>query len=311
MMTSVAGSQVAAAPRAMPESRAYVEMIMGVPFSVHIRGRHDPAAEVAAVAAVWAELRHADRIFSTFRPDSVISRMRRGELAERDAPTVVREVLEMAEQARRCTAGRFDVRYAGGLDPAGIVKGWAAKRAAAHLELPGVDWYLNAGGDVLLRSANTGVPWRVGIENPWDTSRLLTVVAVADGAVATSGRAHRGRHIVDPTTLLSDTAIVQATVCGPDLTWADVFATALVASGEPVPGWSLPRGYDCLLVTESGDVLGSAGMTAWLAMPQSEGAAPDMAARANGNTNGDRGEGRDSRAGHMHRSGTALRGRRP
>lgn len=258
------------------QTRAYVEMIMGLPFSIHIRGHRDPAAEHAAVRAVWAELRDADEIFSTFRPDSAISRIRRGVLTLPAAPAVVREVLHLADEARRRTAGLFDVHYAGVLDPAGIVKGWAAARAAAHLVLPGADWYLNAGGDVLLRSAATGEPWRVGIENPWDTGSLLTVVVMADGAVATSGRAHRGAHIVNPISRRAEAGIVQATVCGPDLIWADVFATALVASGAPPRGWSLPRGYDCLLVTESGEVLGSTGMTGWIAGPTNDVAADAM-----------------------------------
>ena len=67
----------------------------------------------AAVEAVWAELRWADRVFSTYREDSDISRIRRRELRVRDADPAVAEVLDFAEIARRLTGGAFDVRRRG------------------------------------------------------------------------------------------------------------------------------------------------------------------------------------------------------
>jgi thiamine biosynthesis lipoprotein len=228
--------------------RAYLEMIMGLPFSLHIRGPFGPLAEAAAVQAVWASLRQADRVFSTFRPDSDISRIDRGELTVADADPAVAAVLEIAERARLATAGAFDVCYAGRLDPSGIVKGWAAVRAGTLIDLAGADWYLNAGGDVLLRSAS-GEPWRVGIEHPTEPGALSAVLRLANGAVATSGSAHRGRHIVDPATGCAAAGIRQATVYGPDLVWADAFATAIVAGGPP-RDWTLPEGYRYLLIPE-------------------------------------------------------------
>jgi thiamine biosynthesis lipoprotein len=195
---------------------------------------------------VWDSLRRADRVFSTYRADSDITRIDRGELAVPDADPMVAPVLELAERARLATAGAFDVRYAGRLDPSGIVKGWAASRAAELIVLPGADWYLNAGGDVMLRSAS-GQPWRVGIEHPTEREALSAVLELADGAVATSGGAHRGRHIVDPATGSAATGVLQATVYGPDLVWADMFATAIVAGGPP-RAWTLPDGYRYLLI---------------------------------------------------------------
>ena len=257
------------APGAAPSRRSYTEMIMGLPISIHLRGIVDRATEARAVQRVWDDLRTADHVFSTYRDDSDISRIARGEIGVDAADPAVREVLDLAEEARRRTAGAFDVCYAGRLDPSGIVKGWAAARAARHLDLPGVDWYLNAGGDIALHSDRGRPPWRVGIEDPADTNSVMAVVDVADCAIATSGGAHRGAHIVDPRTGAAAAGIVQATVVGPDLVWADVFATAFVAAGSAAPGWSLPPGYECLLVTDTGAVMGSAGMPALLAVPQS------------------------------------------
>ena len=119
-------------------------MIMGLPFSLHVRsesgpGRREPGNPDVdeAVEAVWAELRWADRVFSTYLADSDISRIRRGGLRVSDADPAVAEVLHFAEVARRLTEGAFDVRAGGALDPSGIVKGWAAARAAGALDAAG------------------------------------------------------------------------------------------------------------------------------------------------------------------------------
>ncbi len=261
-------------------------MIMGLPFSVHLRSHSTPdrgpdggaldgvavdaqtvdiLAIEEAVEAVWDSLRWADRVFSTYRPDSDISRIRRGEIPVRDADPAVAQVLDFAEIARRLTGGTFDVNNGrrhgrSGLDPSGIVKGWAASRAAAPLAALGMDYYLNAGGDVLLQSAGHGQPWRIGIEHPDDPQGLLAVVELATGAVATSGRTHRGEHIWNPATGRPAAGIAQATVVGPSLVWADILATAVVAGGiERLDLAQWPPGHDLMLVTDDGAVLVSEG----------------------------------------------------
>jgi thiamine biosynthesis lipoprotein len=246
-------------------------MIMGLPFSLHLRGdprsgRPGPGGpEVdAAVEAVWAELRWADRVFSTYRDDSDISRIGRRELRVRDADPAVAEVLDFAEIARRLTEGAFDVHAAGALDPSGIVKGWAAARAAGALAELGLDYYLGAGGDVLLRSAE--LPWRIGIEHPDDPRGLLAVVELPVGGVATSGQAHRGSHIWNPATGHPARGIAQATVVGPSLVWADVLATAVVAGGlERLDHAGWPPGHEVMLVTDEGAVLASPGFRTFFA----------------------------------------------
>ncbi len=256
----------------------HTAMIMGLPFSLHLRsamtdcagsGRQpEPGSQEvdAAVEAVWAELRWADRVFSTYLADSDISRIRRGGLRVSDADPAVAEVLHFAEVARRLTEGAFDVRAGGALDPSGIVKGWAAARAAGALDALGLDYYLNAGGDVLLRSWRQDAPWRIGIEHPDDPSGLLAVVELPVGGVATSGQAHRGRHIWNPATGRPASGVSQATVIGPSLVWADVLATAVVAGGlERLDRTGWPPGHEVLLVTDDGAVLASPGFRSFLA----------------------------------------------
>ena len=87
-----------------------VEHVMGMPISLALRGRHtDDAAADAAWAAVLESLRDADAVFSTYRADSVVSAIRRGELALADAPDEVHEVLAIGARAERATDGAFSV----------------------------------------------------------------------------------------------------------------------------------------------------------------------------------------------------------
>jgi thiamine biosynthesis lipoprotein len=238
------------------QRRAWVEQVMGLPVSVHVRGL-DPSTMEQRVERVFADLRRADAVFSPYRDDSDLSRWERGELSVAEADPALAEVIALCEEARERTDGWFDPR---GLpdprtrqpryDPSGLVKGWAVQRAAVHLiGMDDYGWCLNAGGDVLVYGPDDQPPWRVGVEDPADPGRILRVVERRDGAVATSGSTHRGAHIIDPHTGRPAASLRAATVVGPDLMWADVFATACVARGPASIDWldRLP-GYDFLLV---------------------------------------------------------------
>jgi len=250
------------------DRRTWVETVMGLPVSVTVRGptaRGDRAA--AVVAALFAELRRADRVFSTYRADSETSLMRSGALARELASPQMAEVLGLCEQARALTGGLFDAeapRPDGQrlLDPSGLVKGWAVERASRGLAaLDGLDWLVNAGGDVLGR-ADSGPAWRVAVEDPRDRTRVLGVLPVRAGAVATSGTAARGRHITDPRTgTPAADSLLSATVTGPSLTWSDVLATAAFVEG-PAALTRIARlpGYAALLVLPDGRTATTAGL---------------------------------------------------
>lgn len=254
----------AAAPPA--DRRTWVEVVMGLPVSVTVRGpgaRKEPAD--AAVRTFQAGLRRVDRDFSTYRADSETSLLRSGALARELASPDMREVLDLCDQARELTDGLFDAGtpVPGGprpFDPSGLVKGWAVERAAREFgALDGLDWLVNAGGDVL-GSAVHGPAWRVAVEDPRHRTRLLHVVALTRGAVATSGTAARGRHITDPRTgLAASDQLLSATVTGPSLTWADVLATAAFVEGTAASRRvaRLP-GYELLLVLPDGRLTGTA-----------------------------------------------------
>src|SRR4051794_4028912 len=101
-----------------------VEHIMGMPIGIE-------AAVDPAPAFDW--LRDVDAVFSTYREDSEISRLDRGDLGLAECRPEVDEVLTRCVALERETRGYFSVRPEGRLDPSGLVKGWAVDRAAERL----------------------------------------------------------------------------------------------------------------------------------------------------------------------------------
>ena len=227
----------------------YVQQIMGMPVSLALRGRHTgDAAALSAWADVVARLREVDLVFSTYRPESCISRLGRGEITVADCPPEVAEVLALGETARQESSGAFDVRRIGPdgtvhLDPSGVVKGWAVERAVAPLRaLAATDFCLSAGGDMFCRTEDpTADPWRIGIEDPADTTRIVAVVPVFTGAVATSGTSRRGQHLVDARSGRAPSGVASVTVIAGSLTWADIDATAAYAQGVDAARWLATR----------------------------------------------------------------------
>jgi FAD:protein FMN transferase len=244
-----------------PRTARYVAHVMGVPISLALRGRH---AGDAAGEHAWAEavsvLREVDRVFSTYRADSFVSRLDRGEIGPEDCPPEVAEVLALGAAAERESGGAFSVWLPGPdgrrrLDPSGVVKGWAVERAAAPLRaLAGTDFCLSAGGDMTCRTLDPdGPPWRIGVEDPADPGRIRAVVPLFTGGVATSGTAHRGRHLVDARTGRPPTGVTSVTVVAGSLTDADIDATAAYALGERAAGWLETRpGRRALVLWDDG-----------------------------------------------------------
>jgi len=243
---------------------------MGMPISIHVRAADvGSPAVVHAVEEAFDVLREADRLFSTYQQHSEVSRIRRGELDPALADPAVRQVIALCQRARELTDGAFtdllpDEEGVLRFDPTGLVKGWAADQAASRLaELPGVSYCLNAGGDVVVGGTargpgdtsdtsdsrdsgdGPGAPWRVGIEDPRDRSRIAEVVVLHQGGVATSGTAARGAHLYDSATGTFVDRSGSVTVVGPTLMWADVWATALFVGPASLPGLfaDSARGY--------------------------------------------------------------------
>ncbi|MEE3917921.1 hypothetical protein V2I01_02290 [Micromonospora sp. BRA006-A] len=120
-----------------PDRRAWVEHVMGLPVSVHLRGPgvRDPAVEEGWPAswpscgpptrcsarigrtACWAAARRTARPGRHRRPAGA-----RGGRAARDGPRAHRRMVRRPPPA--AAPGRHRLR------PSGLVKGWAVERAA-------------------------------------------------------------------------------------------------------------------------------------------------------------------------------------
>jgi thiamine biosynthesis lipoprotein len=244
-------------PVVSPARRVHVERVMGTVASLDIRaGRAD------GLDAAIASLHDADARFSTYRPDSEISRIARGELQPADASADVRSVLARCGRLRAQTGGYFDARRGGGLDPSALVKGWAAQRAADLLTAGGsTDFCLSVGGDVIAcGDALPGKGWTIGVQHPRDRAAVAVRIHARDLAVATSGAYERGAHIVDPHTGAPPRDVLSVTVVGPDLGDADAFSTAAFAMGARGPAWTLGlRGYEALTILADGTLLSTPG----------------------------------------------------
>jgi thiamine biosynthesis lipoprotein len=232
---------------------------MGTVFTLDVRdrGRWD-----GAVADVVAWLHHVDAVFSTYRAGSDISRIRRGELGAADADPDVLPVLALAAEIEAETDGWFTVFPDGELDPTGLVKGWAIERASAILRDHGSrNHAVNGGGDVdVAGEAAPGRPWTVGVADPHDRRSVLVTLTGRDFAVATSGVAERGAHIVDPHAGVPARALAGVTVVGRSLARVDAYATAAFARGAGARAWiDGLAGYEALVVDAEGETTVTSG----------------------------------------------------
>ena len=210
--------------------------VMGTVFTLDVRD-FDPASEsVDRVIAWW---QWVDTTFSTYRPDSVINELAEGRRSIDECPPEVREVLARCQRAVKVSDGYFTAHPHGYLDPTGLVKGWSVEVASRMLRDAGSrDHCIAAGGD--LRSSGEsrpGVAWRLGVVDPVDRLRVAAVVVGTDLAVATSGTAERGDHIVDPVGRGPVDDLASVTLVGADLSHVDAMATAVFAMGHQGRAW--------------------------------------------------------------------------
>lgn len=203
----------------------------------------DEAALQAGIDAVRDYTAHVDDVFSTYKEDSVISRLRRKEISIESTSEEVQEVWNRCAFAREVTDGAFDPwAVKGGFDPSGLVKGWAADRCAEIMRAAGaVHVQINAAGDLTLRGGHLDgkevAPWAIGIVNPENRQEIVQVFNIMDGAIATSGTYERGAHILDPHTGLIAIGARSATAIGPDGGLTDALATALMVEGRDGAVW--------------------------------------------------------------------------
>ncbi|CAB4660771.1 unannotated protein [freshwater metagenome] len=220
--------------------------VWGTVVDVDIASMDVSGAELnVAMEKVIEFCRNVDADFSTYKSDSWISRLRQEKVAIDDCPSDVRDVWDLCGQAKLVSDGAFDPwAVAGGFDPSGLVKGWAADICADMLVAAGAQHVqVNAAGDLALRGGwfdptdSTLKPWKIGVVNPDNRQEVVKVFEITDGAIATSGTYERGAHISDPYTGMIAIGAKSATIVGKEGWLCDALATAVMVAGTDAAHW--------------------------------------------------------------------------
>lgn len=128
------------------------------------------------------------------------------------------------------------------IDLSAVGQGYAADEAARVLRQQGFkDFLADMGGEIVAAGCNArNRPWRIGVKDPSDPSRLVSVVIVGDQAVSTSGNYEKyyeilGKkysHIIDPRSGYPQEDIVSATIIDKSATQADILSTVVCVLGR-------------------------------------------------------------------------------
>lgn len=262
----------------MTQRRAWPTM--GSMASLAIRGASTTVVDVAERRVRdWFE--RVEAALSPYRDDSDLCRWRSGAATLEECSPLLAEVVAAVAGLPAATGGGFHPYDRDGrFDPTGYVKGWAIERAVDLAIDAGVtDACLGIGGDLqMVGRPSAERPWRAGVVDPQDERRLVAIVEAPDGgtwAVATSGDAQRGEHIwAPPLPAARDLlpALRSVTVVGPQLRYADAYATAVWARARRQPladawAWLAGTGYQALAVDRAGWIQATTGMAAHLARP--------------------------------------------
>ncbi|MEV4667975.1 FAD:protein FMN transferase [Microbacterium sp. LWO12-1.2] len=244
--------------------------------AIGTRWEIETTAELTAEsrAAVSAEIERFDREWSRFRSDSDVTRLGAdgGALASADAGAMLDAYRELSRAtggavnplvARSLDALGYDAEYslvAGAprpapevweeriswtdrivqapapalLDVGALGKGRLVDLVVAALaSVPGA-LVVDAGGDMRARGAQT----RVALEHPYDSTKAIGVVTLADGALCASAINRRAwgdglHHVLDARTGLPVRTWAATWALAPDAMRADAVATALFFDGGP------------------------------------------------------------------------------
>ncbi|HYB48020.1 MAG TPA: FAD:protein FMN transferase [Streptosporangiaceae bacterium] len=253
---------------ARPGRLRHAEHVMGTVVSFDVPAWAGVSGDDAVLCRAVRWLHWVDATFSPYRDDSDVSRFGRGSLTLAECAPELAEVLAACADVSAMSGGYFTTMPGGRFDPSGYVKGWAIERAAAMLTASGsAEHSVNGGGDIqCVGDRGPDEPWRVGIAHPLRPGSLALVVAGRDFAVATSGLAERGPHIINPHTGEPATGLASVTVVGAGLAAADAYATAAFAMGPRARDWiETVDGYEAFAITSSGAAWQSSGFGAYLA----------------------------------------------
>lgn len=154
-----------------------------------------------------------------------------------------------------------------------VAKGAMAEEVAQIMRTNGVEHaYLSLGGNVqTIGLKPDGSKWRIGLQDPNNTSTHLGVIVVDEAAVVTSGSYQRffeedGKlyhHIIDPKTgAPSESGLKSATIVCESGTMADSLSTAMFILGEKgaLEYRNTYGGFEMILVTDDNRVIVTSGL---------------------------------------------------
>jgi FAD:protein FMN transferase len=247
----------------MPGERLrHAEHVMGTVVSFDVPACAGSAAGDGPLGQAVRWLHWVDATFSPYLDDSDVSRFGRGEVSLAECSPELSEVLSACAEVSALSEGYFTSTPGGRFDPSGYVKGWSIERAAAMLTAAGsAEHSVNGGGDVQCTGDRL---WRIGIAHPLRPGALALVVSGRDFAVATSGVAERGPHIINPHTGQPAVGLISVTLVGPGLALTDAYATAAFAMGSAARRWVEGLdGYEAFAITAAGTTWQTSGFGAY------------------------------------------------
>lgn len=160
------------------------------------------------------------------------------------------------------------------LDLGAIAKGYIIDEAGKVLIANNIDnFIINAGGDMIIRGKRGAKPWKVGLQHPRDTNKIIAHIEIEDAhtAIVTSGDYERGfvqngesyHHILDPETGYPAKGLISVTVKALDARVADALSTAVFVMGAK-EGLALIEGLEdveAVLVDSDENIIISKGLS--------------------------------------------------
>lgn len=161
------------------------------------------------------------------------------------------------------------------IDLGGVAKGYTAQEIVEYLSTTDIPYGLvSLGGNIgVFGSKDDGTPFKVGITDPADTSKVVGYLKIGSGFISVSGSYERYfeedgvryHHIFDPETgRPADSGILSVAVWTNNGSVADALSTALFVMGEEAAMDFYRSGevdFEAVIITEDGEIILTDGIS--------------------------------------------------